>query len=93
MPAQDIPTPEMLVRPRHQAAMPNGRIADFEHTQFPCFVKDIRMGRNGTIEIALQVPFKHRDLAMQLTDAYGMALSGDFVKYGVDTIGEDDNAD
>lgn len=57
-----------IAKPVHERKTPN--IADFKPMHCRVFFrKDVRFGRNGMAEVTMQIPFQHRELALQLLDA------------------------
>jgi len=53
-------------------------LREFEHTQFVGHITDkISFNRNGDVLIQIQVPYEFKELAMSLTDAFGIPLSFD----------------
>lgn len=51
----------------------------FAHTQFVAYLhgQEIKFAKNGDVVVSLRVPYEYRDLAIQLTDAFGLPLSVD----------------
>ena len=53
-------------------------IKTFDHVQFvACITDKISFNRNGDLMMTIQVPYQFKELALPMTDAFGIPLSFD----------------
>jgi len=69
------------IEQRRESAPPENWLPKFQELRTPCFLIDYHANPSGDIIIKIRVPFRYRDLAKPMQEAYNQPLEAHFYKF------------